>query len=299
MKIRTTSYIIKEGLVNSYRNKLMSLASIVIVAASLFIFGIFVVITINLGQLTKDLEEQPQLRVICQYDLDDSQVQLIEDSIRQNGKIDQFTRISKQDAFNKVKEMFAENAGLLEGLDESFLPVKFHIKLKNGSEGAAVSEELKKIEGVKKVDYPKEIFESISRLSYWVRMASITLIAILLIIAMFIISNTIKLTVFARRKEISIMKYIGATDWFIRWPFIIEGVIIGMLGALVAFGSLGLLFKALMEVFARDLVSLSFGQLKLIGVSDIWGQLISLCMLIGCSVGAIGSVISIRKYLNV
>lgn len=299
MKIRTTRYIIKEGMLNTYRNKLMSLASISIVTASLVIFGMFLLITINLGQNLKGLEEQPELRAFCGYELDDTQVQQVEQAVKQSSRVESYTVITKQDAFSKVKTMLENNASILEGMDESFLPVSFNIKLKDSRESKAAAEELRAIQGINKVVYPQEVIETISKISYWVRLISVGVIAILLIVAMFIISNTIKLTVFARRKEISIMKYIGATDWFIRWPFIIEGILIGFIGALLAFVFVSYGYSAIGEKINSDLLYSSINFIKFVNMKDIGFEVMVLYAIIGSSVGAIGSVISIRKYLHV
>ncbi|MCX7710192.1 MAG: permease-like cell division protein FtsX [Clostridia bacterium] len=299
MKIRTTKYIIKEGFINAYRNKLMSLASISIVAASLVIFGMFLLITINLGQNLKGLEEQPELEVFCDHELDDAQVQTVEQAIKDNTKIQGYTKVTRQDAFDKVKKMLENNASVLEGMDESFLPVSFKIKLNKPQESKQAVEELRSIKGVEKVTYPQQVIETISKLSYWLRLISVIVIAILLIVAMFIISNTIKLTVFARRKEINIMKYIGATDWFIRWPFVIEGIIIGFLGAVVAFVVISYGYSAIGDKVNSDLIYSGISFIKFVKMREIGFEIISLYAIIGSSVGAIGSVMSIRKYLHV
>lgn len=299
MKIRTTRYIIKEGIVNAYRNKLMSLASISIVTASLVIFGLFLLITINLGQNLEDLEDQPALRAYCNHELDDTQVIQVEQAIKQNSKIDSYTISTKKDAFEKVKTMLGDNVNVLEGMDESFLPVSFNIRLKNPHESKGIVLELKAIQGVDKVVYPQEVIETISKISHWVRIVSGVLIAVLLVVSMFIISNTIKLTVFARRKEINIMKYIGATDWFIRWPFIVEGIIIGFIGAAAAFVIVSYGYNALGNKISEDLLFSSISFIKFVKIKDVAFHILSLYAIIGSSVGIIGSVISIRKHLHV
>lgn len=299
MKIRTSRYIIKEGILNAYRNKLMSLASIGIVTASLVIFGMFLMITINLGQNLKGLEDQPELRAFCEHTLDDTQIQQLEQAIKNNPKVESYIVITRQEAFNKVKMMLENNASVLEGMDDSFLPVSFNIKLKDPQESKAAAEELRALQGMNKVVYPQEVIETISKVSYWIRIISIVVIAVLLIVSMFIISNTIKLTVFARRKEINIMKYIGATDWFIRWPFIIEGVIIGFFGAILAFMLVSYGYGAIGNKISNDLAYSGINFIKFVKIQDIRFEIVSLYAIIGSSVGAIGSVISIRKYLHV
>lgn len=299
MKIRTTKYIVKEGFQNTYRNKLMSLASIGIITASLIIFGIFLLITVNLKHNTAAIKDQLEMEIFCKPELEDAQVKQIEDTIMQDVRVREYKTVTKKDAYEKAKNMLGDNKDVLEGIDESFLPVSFKIKLKNPEESARVVEEFGKLNGVEEVKYSQKTVDFISRITYWVRFISGFLITVLLVISMFIISNTIKLTVFARRKEINIMKYIGATDWFIRWPFVIEGVIIGFIGALVAFVLTSYGYSALEGKFNNDLLNISRELVRFVKVSDVAVQLMGFYLLIGLTVGSLGSFISLRKYLRV
>lgn len=277
----------------------MSLASISIVTATLVIFGIFLLITINLNQNTKVLKEQPEMVVYCNPQLDDTQLKQLEDSLKQNDKIAGLTQVTKSQAFEKVKQVLGDNKNLLEGEDESFLPVSYIIKLKDPKESETIIEQLRKTSGIENVTYSKSTIELISKISYWIKLISILLITILLVVSIFIISNAIKLTVFARRKEISIMKYIGATDWFIRWPFIIEGVIIGFVGAFLAFVLIFYSYSAVEGNVNSDLSRISIDFIKFVKIHDVGFQIIVIYMIIGIVVGALGSLISIRKYLRV
>lgn len=299
MKIRTIKHIIKEGLVNAYRNKLMSLASIGIVAASMVIFGVFLLLSLNLSHNTNALKDQPEMEVFCNPDLDDTQVKQVEEAIKNNNKILQYNIVTKQEAMEKVKKILGNKENLLEGENESFLPVSFIIKLKDPQQSSEIVEEFKKVNGVENVRYSQSTIEFLAGAVYWIRLISGLLILILLAISMFIISNTIRLTVFARRKEINIMKYIGATDWFIRWPFVIEGVIIGLIGSVAAFIIIGYGYSAVESKVNAELVRLSINFIKFIKVSDIGLQAIGIYSLIGVAVGALGSFMSIRKYLRV
>jgi len=299
MKVRTVKYIVRDGIVNLYKNKLMSLASVSTVTASLLLFGVFLLIAVNLDYNTRTLEQLPQMQVYCDYELDDFQVKQVEEAIKGNDKIAEYTLVSKKEAFEKVKELFSDDPSTLEGYDESFLPVSFKIKLVDARESNEVKAELESIDGVESVECPQKTIDIISRVAHWVKIVSGFLIALLVVISIFIISNTIKLTVFARRKEISIMKYIGATDWFIRWPFVIEGVIIGLIGALIAFALTSYGYGALEVRFNGELARSSLGFIKLIKVSQISFAIVVLYAFLGGTVGAIGSVISMRKYLKV
>ena len=299
MKIRTLRYIIKEGAVNSYRNKLMSLASIIIVVLTLVIFGTLLLIAFNVELNINMFKEQPQLEAFCYSVLDDTQVNTVEESIKNNDKIAKYEKVSKQQALKKMEEKLGKDATVLEGYNENIFMVSFIIKLKDTANSEEVVRALETTSGIEKVSYSQDTIEMISKISYWFRLIISLLVGIFLVVSVFIIANTIKLTVFARRREINIMKYIGATDWFIRWPFVVEGVIIGIVGAVLAFIVSAYGYNAIEGKFTQDLLYLDTDLLKMINVKDIWFQLIVYYLAIGTVVGALGSFLSIRKYLRV
>ncbi len=301
MKIRTTKYMVKEGILSAYRNKLMSLASFGIVTASLIVFGIFLVVTINVSNNINSLSEQPEIQAYCYSELDDVQVRQVKKYIESNAAIQKSTQVTKKEAFEKFrKDVFGGKEDLLEGYNESIMPVSFIIKLKNPKDSTRVSNELKKLSNlVEKVACPRQAIEFIATVTYWLRLISGFLLVVLLLISMFIIANTIKLTVFARRREINIMKYIGATDWFIRWPFIIEGAIIGLAGAVFAFILVSYMYNAFTGKFSKDLADIGFNIIGFVDLGQIWVQFIAMYSLIGIAVGSLGSIISVRKHLQV
>lgn len=299
MRIRTLRHIVKEGAVNTYRNKLMSLASIIIVMATLVIFGFFLLIAFNLETNIDRLKEQPQIEAFCYTVLDDTQVNIIEDSIKNNELIAQYEKVTKKQALEKMEERLGENAALFDGYDENIFPVSFIITLKDTTKSKEVVDALKATTGIDKISYSKDAIELISKISYWIKLICSLMVVILLIVSIFIIANTIKLTVFARRKEINIMKYIGATDWFIRWPFVVEGVIIGVLGAVIAFAISAYGYNAVEGKFTQDLMQVDTQILNLIKINEVWGQLLLSYLGVGAIVGSVGSFLSIRKHLHV
>lgn len=299
MKIRTVRHIIKEGAINSYRNKLMSLASVMIVTATLVVFGFFLLTADNLEDNIKMWKESPQLEAFCYDELDDVQIQKVEDSIKNNDKIASYHKVTKEEAFQKARERLGKGTELLDGYGEDIFPVSFIIKLKDTAYSKQVVDALQKTSGIMKVSYSQDTIDIITRVSYWVKLGSSFMVTIFLLVSVFIISNTIKLTVFARRKEINIMKYIGATDWFIRWPFVVEGVIISVIGAVVAFVISSYGYNAIQVKFSQDMFIANMQLLKLAKVQEVWSQLAVYYLLIGGSVGAIGSLLSIRRYLRV
>lgn len=299
MKIRTLKYIVKDGVKNVYKNRLMSLASISTIIASLTIFGIFYLLIINVNHNVIGLKEQPEMQVFCNPDLDDLGVKLVENTLIQNSNIAEVTIVTKEQAFEKVKEMLDDDADLLEGLDNSFLPISFIIKLNNIEASDQLVTELKKINGVDKVTYPQKTMEFISKFTRWIQIISVILTTVLLVVSVFIISNTIKLTVFARRREISIMKYIGATNWFIRWPFVVEGVVIGLLGAVISYMITGYFYNEIETKFTSELMQVGTDIITLLKFNEVRLSVFLSYLALGCTVGAFGSAISIRKYLKV
>jgi len=299
MRIRTVKYILKEGAINAYRNKLMSLASVSIVVATLVIFGVLLLVALNLRINLDILKNQPQLEAYCYTELDDVQIKQIENTIKENNKVASYQIVTKDQALQKMKDKLANDATILDGYDASIFPVSFIIKLKDSAYATEVVKSLETTSGIEKVSYSQRLIDVISKVSYWTQLICGFMIIIFLMVSVFIISNTIKLTVFARRREISIMKYIGATDWFIRWPFVVEGVIIGIIGVIIAFIISSLGYNELESKFSKDMLNVSMEFLKLINIREVWLQIVAFYSAIGISVGAFGSFLSIRRYLRV
>jgi cell division transport system permease protein len=299
MSMRTVRYIIKEGVVNTYKNKLMSLSSVAVVIVSLMIFGFLLLFVLNVEANLSILREQPQLEVFCQTKLDETQVQDIEKLIKNNELVESYQKVSKAQAMAKMKERLGDKASALEGYDESIFPVSFVITLKDYQQSNAAVKEFEKISGVEKVSYSQDAIDLLSKANYWVKLISSVAVIALLIVSIFIIANTIKLTIFARRKEINIMKYIGATDWFIRWPFIIEGVIIGIAGSVISFFITSYAYKVLEGKMTSDLLKLGNEFFRVVAMNSIWFEIFMFFMLIGIVVGAVGSFMSLNKHLKV
>lgn len=292
MKLRTTKYIVKEGLINTYRNMLMSLASVGVVTASMVVLGIFLVIAINLTHNTEILKQQPQMQVFCNHELDIKQVAEVEQAIKNDSRVKKYTYVSKKEALEKAKEILGNDQDVIEGLGADFMPESFIIQLNNLEDIKAVVGTFENIQGVEKVKFSEKRVDMVLKVGTWVQVGNVVLTIILLVVSLFIISNTIKLTVFARRKEINIMKYIGATDWFIRWPFIVEGVIIGFVGAVLGFVAVAIVYGFISG--NAESANISF-----VNLGEIQTNVIYTLSLVGVVVGALGSTISIRKYLRV
>ena len=293
MKAHTIKYIIKEGFVNTYRNTLMSLASIGTVVISLFVLATFLLITINITQVTDTFRNQPEIEVYCDYNLDTTQVKQVEEVLKKNSNIESYKMITKQDALEKVKEMLGDDKEVLEGIGEDFLPVSFVINLKNPDNGPETVEGLQKVSGIAKVRFDRDELEKVVNIANLIQTGCLVLIIMLALTSMFIVSNTIKLTVFARRKEIGIMKHIGATNGFVRWPFIVEGMIIGLVGALLSFGLVICIYN-----IAADSIAAWTQFVQPVKISDFALSLGGTLVGVGLLIGALGSALSVRKYLR-
>lgn len=299
MKIRTIRYMLIEGFTNTYKNLLMSLASISMVIASLLIFGIFLMITINLSYNLGQIEKRMEIVVFLDRDIAAMQADDIELKLKTDDRVLNYIRLTKEQAFSEMAQ-WLEDSSLLEGLTPDFLEEKITIHLKNPEDSAAFSKDLDKMEGVSEVFFPKDLLEKMSLVLRWVNVGTMVVLVLLLIISVSIIANTIKLTVYARRKEIGIMKYVGANDWFIRWPFIIEGMIIGLLGAIVSFVTTSYLYIEVEKYVNAESVSYGISNiLKMVPLETISGSILFVYIIIGMVMGAAGSVISVRKHLNV
>lgn len=281
----------------------MSLASISIISAALILFGVFYLIIVNLNYNLDILSQQSKIQVYCLPELTDEQVDAVKTEISSNKYIESFTVVSKKEQFEQFKKYFTTNKGqdrddILEGYSEDDFNVSFNLKVKDPKDSKLVVKELLSLAGVENVEYSQDTIDFIENIAKWVKVISVILISLLLIISLFIISNTIKLTVFARRKEINIMKYIGATDWFIRWPFIYEGVLIGIIGAIIAFGLVSYIYSVAGPMLNDELVAFSsdFSSVKF---GSVWGTLVLIYIGISVVIGVSGSVMSIRKHLRV
>ena len=295
MKISTAEYFITESLNSIRRNGLMSLASLMTVALSLLILGVFIILVMNLNHMASVLESQVQVTVYLQDTLKEVEVREIGTRITKLPGVTRVNFIAKEEAMNRFKQRLGEQQGLLAELGEANpLPNSFEVKLDRPERVKPVALAIAQLKGVEAARYGQEVVEQLFNLTRMVRIFGVVLILFLGLAALFIIVNTIRLTVFARRREIGIMKYVGATDWFIRWPFIIEGVLLGFLGACIAVLPLTQFYSMLTGQIYE---SLAF--LPLLPKYPFMGYVNIFLLCAGIGIGALGSVISVKKFLKV
>ncbi|WP_425058455.1 Cell division protein FtsX [Sporomusa carbonis] len=295
MKIRTFEYFIREAIISLRRNSLMSIASVSTVALSLLILGMFLIMVLNLNHIASTLENQVQITVYLEDGLSDRDMREIGARITKLPGVTQVMFIDKEQAMVKFKERLGEQQGLLTALgDTNPLPNSFEVKVDKPEYVKPVAQAAGQLKGVENAKYGQEIIEQMFNLTKMIRIFGLVLIVFLALAALFIIANTIRITVFARRKEIGIMKYVGATDWFIRWPFMIEGVILGFSGALCAVLILSQMYSTLTE---KVYESLAF--LPLIPKYPFLNRISIVLLVVGTAIGALGSTISLRRFMKV
>lgn len=295
MKIRTWEYFIRETFISLKRNNWMSFASICTVALSLLILGMFLIIILNLNHMAGTLESQVQVNVYLEDELSDEEMKEIGDQIRKLPDIEEISFVDKAAAMDRLKERLGDQQSLLDALEDSNpLPNSFEVKLKQPELVKDTAKTVSAFEGVESATYGQDIVEKLFELTRMVRIVGFFIIVFLAFATLFIISNTIRLTVFARRKEIGIMKYVGATNWFIRWPFLMEGMALGFIGAIVATVILRNLYSTLA---AQIYQTMAF--LPLIPEQPFLNQVTFLMLVVGTAIGALGSTISLKRFMNV
>lgn len=295
MKIRTTEYFIREAVGSLYHNGLMSIASVTTVALSLLILGIFLILVLNLNNMASILESQVQVTVYLQDSVTEKQAADLGNQIAKLPGVTHIAYVNKNEAMIRFKQRLGEQQGLLTALgDTNPLPSSFEVKVDKPERVKAVATSIGTFKGVENARFGQEIIEQLFNLTHMVRIAGFILIVFLALAALFIISNTIRITVFARRKEIGIMKYVGATDWFIRWPFLIEGMILGFGGALMA---VLLLSKSYSILTQQVYETLAF--LPLIPRYPFLTYISIVLLVVGTTIGALGSAISLKRYMKV
>ena len=278
----------------------MSIASIVSVVAALIIIGSFLVFALNINFVTREIESNLELKVYLSENVTANQREKIKSELKSNKLCKSITYESKKDALTKFKDQFGDKAYLLEGYEgkNNPLPDSFTVKVTDSTKIRQMYSFAKKIDGVSDVVYGEEVVENLLKFNDMARIASMIIFVGLSIVSIFIIYNTIKLTVYARRNDISVMKIIGATDWFIRIPFLIEGSILGLIGSLISIFIIRNIYYFIIGFIQGGGMALSLaGSIPSPGI--IMTEVTILFLVYGIAIGAIGSAISIRKFLNV
>lgn len=296
MKINTFGHFIGDASKNLKRNRAISTASIATVAATLFILGVFLLTILNIKQMMNEVESKVEITVILKDDIKTNEQKDIEKAIKNASGVVDVSFKSKAEALEDLRQQLGEqNKELVEGLDkENPMPNSYIIKVEKPEMVSKIVADIKGMPGIEVIKDGQEIVDKLITITNTIRWVGIAIFAILIGVSLFLIGNTIKLTVYSRRREIGIMKFIGATDWFIRWPFILEGAFIGILGGAVALALLYFGYK-----FTYYKVSSQFIIMQLINPFYILSTMSIEFILGGVFIGVVGSVTAIRKFLQV
>lgn len=302
MRISTIGYQTKQGFKNIGRNKMFSVASIATMAACIFLFGIFLSIVTNFRYMVQKAEEGVAITVFFDEEATDAQIKKIGDELKSQDGVLKVNFVSADEAWDSFKdEYFGDAKELADGFkDDNPLcgSDNYEVYMSDVSKQKDVVSYAEKLDGVSKVnksDVVAKTLTSVNRLIYYV---SIVLIGILLAVSIFLISNTVTMGITVRREEIAIMKYIGAKDGFVRAPFIIEGLVIGLIGAVIPLVILYFVYdKAVAYVMTK--FSLLNNIIEFLPVTTVYRTLLPVGLILGVGIGFIGSAFTIRKHLRV
>ncbi|MFP3389063.1 permease-like cell division protein FtsX [Brevibacillus sp. SIMBA_040] len=298
MKIRTLGRHVREGVKNLGRNGWMSFASISAVTFTLFILGVFLVLAMNVNFFAQSVEKQVEIRVFMADLTTKENLQQFEQDVRALDKVESVQFISKDEGLKQFRESMGDKAYLFDGLEKGNpLPDTFVVKAKMPQDTAVLAAQIKQMKNVRSLNYGEGTVEKLFAATDTVRNVGIGFIIGLGFTAMFLIANTIKLTIVARRREIEIMKLVGATNWFIRWPFFVEGLLMGITGALIPTVILGVGYYYLL-----DAIKSSFEATQLFTLLPLFPLVyqVALALLaIGAFIGIWGSLVSVRRFLRV
>lgn len=299
VKYNVLSYLIGEGFRNVLKNKKSTGASLMIMCATMIIFGLFFIIGENINHIMNELEMQQGMQVFIKEEATEKEISELGDKIKALSGVNQVEFVSKEDALKQMKEKVGDKQFLLSGYDENNpFPASYVVTLTDLKESDNVQKEIETFDNIKSIQKRGDTVNALLRVANFVRILSGAILILLVVISIFIIANTIKLTVHARRREISIMKYVGATNNFIRWPFIVEGIIIGVVAALISIMLLGVLYNVvsnkILSIAGSNIINIS-----LLTFSDMFTLIIVVYLTLGIGIGTLGSMISMRKYLDV
>ncbi len=288
---------IKEAFSGIIRNRSMALASIASVTSSLFVFGVMLCIVLNLNNIMVKTQHQfNSINIYLEDSLSESEISDIGSAIKTLDNTQKVTYESKEVALQKLKERWGDKAYLLDGRDNP-LQNSYILDIKDSKQANVTVQQVQAIKGVEEIRYYKDVIDQLTKIVNIINKFGLMLMAVLVFVSVFIISTTIRLTINARKSEIFIMKYMGATNWFVRWPFIIEGLILGFVGSAIAIGITYGSYNVMYDFFTTDQISFINGYI--LTIDDVFMDIVTVFLAMGIGIGTVGSVASVREYLEV
>lgn len=297
MKIRVFFHAIRESFHNIFSHLLLTLASLTTMTLMLTLLGAFALFSLNANQLVNRMSQEPPVEVFLKVGANDQQLQQVEAAVQQYKGVLSVERITSEENFKKFKDSMGEEGSVLDYFDPSQIPASLIVKLRSPNELNGFKAQIEGVPGVDRIDYNQSVAEVLSRVSRWVNIGSIVIFSVLCLVAFFIISNMVRISVFSRSAEIQIMKYIGATNTYIRIPYVLEGAIIGLFGAMISWVILYFLYSALYDRLMQDTPLTS--TYALLTLPTLAWRIALLTGVLGVLVGMIGSAISVRRHVKV
>lgn len=297
MFIRGIGHAIKQAFIQIFRNRAMSFASLFSITAMLLILGLFFILIVNVSVITESAKKQ--FDTIQIYLLDETDrataVRMIDELSKMDG-VAHAWYLSKDEAMAEYKMKWGDKAYLLDGFAENPLPNSIRVKLSDLEKSDAVVEKARTFQGIEDIKYYKTAVDKLLKITSYIRMGALVIILSLVAVSVVVVANTTKLTVLARAREISIMKYVGASNWFIRGPFLVEGMLIGFISAALSAALIALVYHKIMELFGTDMF-LMF-SVRMVPAAFLVENLIMIFAALGICIGAFGSIISMRRFLD-
>lgn len=299
MKFNTIGYLIGEGFRNTFKNKKSTLSAMLVMCISMLLFGFFFILGENVNHIMGTVEDAQAIQVFIIEGTSAEDIDALGEQIKQIDGVDsnKVKFLSNEEGFEQYIEKYGDKAYLFEPYKDTVTD-SYIINFTDLKLASEVEVKINELENVKKITSANATMEKLVSITNGIRIITILILTGLVIGAIFIISNTIKLTVYARRKEISIMKYVGATNSFIRWPFIVEGIIIGILAACISVLVVGGGYKIIATKLLESTVIQNLG-ITLVSFGDMFNMIIIVYMILGIGIGILGSSLSMRKYLEV
>lgn len=290
-------YTCKQAFSQIGRNRAMSFTAILAITAMMLILGIFFVAFVNVDLFANEIQQDYNVvNVYMAEENDDATNEAIGEQLKAMDGVENIVYRNKDEALQIMKERWGENGYLLDNLRVNPLPNSYLVYVSDKDAASGINENAPEIEGVDDVKYYQDTVEKLAKITDFIQKGSIVVMIFLVIVSIIIVANTIKLTVFNRAKEISIMKYLGATDWFVRAPFIVEGIVIGTVASLVSSGIMFLMYSKLTEVIGPDIMRVL--SVPVVSTNYLIGNLMVIFVALGVGIGTCGSIISIRRFLD-
>ena len=297
MIIKRFFYTLKQAFLQVFRNRTMSIASIFAITAMLLILSIFFILVINVNTAAQMIQnDYDSIEIFLEDDMTKQDAQTIVDDISVREGVDEAYYKSRETAMDEFKDRWGKNAYLLDSLKENPLPNSIVIMISDLEKATSLAETAATYDGVEDVKFYKDTVDKLLDATRFIQLAAIVIMVFLIIVSVVVVSNTIKLTVFNRSNEISIMKYIGATNWFIRGPFLAEGIIIGIISAGISVGVSAAMYRKIVEVIGDQVFSVL--SMPMVPVNFLVYNFTWIFLALGINIGACGSIISMRKFLD-